>query len=159
MLKIYDLDESLKNKNVQAFLKCLRLGEGTLNDSGYNIIVGGGRFSDFSGHPGVRVKIPRYNVVSTAAGAYQIIKPTWTGLVNQYGFKDFTPLNQDRAAVALIAGRNALRDVVSGNFYMAIQKCSKEWASLPGSTAGQRIENISAVKKVYLDNGGEIKGE
>lgn len=159
MLKIYDLDEALKNKNVQAFLKALRLGEGTLNDNGYTTIVGGGKFSDFSKHPEIRVKIPRYNVVSTAAGAYQIIKPTWAGLVKQYGFRDFTPLNQDRAAVALIAGRNALRDVVGGNFYVAVSKCAKEWASLPGSTAGQRVENIAAVKKVYLDNGGEIKGE
>jgi muramidase (phage lysozyme) len=153
------LIDALQESNVKAFLKAIRLGEGTSDDMGYRRIVGGQTFSDFSKHPNVRVWIPRYEVWSTAAGAYQIIGPTWRGLVSQYQFPDFQPRTQDAACVALIAGRKALHNVIEGRFFDAVKKCSAEWASLPGSTAGQRVENIDAVKDVYLKNGGIIIGE
>lgn len=149
-----DLQAALGNRNVRAFLKAIRLGEGTSDPAGYYRIVGGGSFSNCSQHPAVRVYIGRYKVWSTAAGAYQIIFPTWQGLVRMYGFEDFCPDSQDEAAVALIAGRKALEDVKAGRFEDAVAKCSLEWASLPGSTAGQRTEPLAAVRKVYEDAGG-----
>ena len=148
------LQEALKHQNVQAFLKAIRLGEGTDDEAGYNRIVGGQQFADDSIHPHVRVFLPKYQVYSTAAGAYQIIFPTWQKLCQQYSFPDFTPESQDEAAVALIAGRHALEDVIAGRLKEAVQKCTMEWASLPGSTAGQRTESFDAVEKVYLANGG-----
>lgn len=151
-----DLKRSLENKNVTAFLKAIRLGEGTTDDMGYRTIVGGGTFTDESRHPGVRVWIERYKVWSTAAGAYQIIRPTWAGLQKQYGFEDFTPDTQDEAAVALIVGRRALDDVVAGRFAVAVEKCAPEWASLPGSKAGQRTETLASVLRVYLAAGGVV---
>ena len=96
-----DLQAALENANVRAFLRAIRLGEGTSDEAGYYRIVGGGSFSDDSKHPGVKVYIQRYDVYSTAAGAYQIINGTWNGLVRQYGFTDFSPESQDLAAVAL----------------------------------------------------------
>lgn len=152
----HDLQDALKLVNVTAFLKAIRLGEGTSGPLGYHTIVGGGSFSDDSHHPNVRVYIERYKVYSTAAGAYQIIRPTWDGLVRQYGFPDFSPECQDEAAVALIEGRRALDDVISGDFEAAVGKCNAEWASLPGSTAGQRTEKMEAVLAVYLANGGTV---
>lgn len=152
-----DLRKALDNKNVHAFLKAIRLGEGTSDEpGGYYRIVGGQMFNDDSQHPNVRVYIKRYNVWSTAAGAYQIIGPTWRALVRQYEFEDFSPDCQDEAAVALIAGRKALEDVKAGRFEEAVAKCSLEWASLPGSTAGQRTEDIAAVREVYILNGGTV---
>lgn len=151
-----DLQQFLKDTNVMAFLAAIRLGEGTSDDAGYYRVVGGGTFTDDSCHPNRRVFIPRYNVYSTAAGAYQIIRPTWLGLKAQYDFPDFTPECQDEAAVALIAGRGALDDVVDGRFEDAVNKCSKEWASLPGSKAGQRTEAMEDVLAVYLNHGGTL---
>ena len=151
-----DLQDALKSTNVRAFLRAIRLGEGTSDEAGYNRIVGGGTFTDDSVHPHVRVFIPRYNVYSTAAGAYQIIFPTWTGLCRQYSFPDFTPESQDEAAVALIAEKGALADVKAGRLADAVAKCAAVWASLPGSTAGQRTEDYAAVEKVYTDNGGTL---
>ena len=141
---------------MRAFLRCLRLGEGTLDEGGYNRIVGGQMFTDYAQHPNVRVFIKRYNVHSTAAGAYQIINRTWRALLRQYDFPDFSPECQDEAAVALIAGRLALNDVIAGRFETAIQKCAQEWASLPGSNAGQRKETIDAVRQAYLEAGGTV---
>lgn len=151
-----DLKAALEHTNVGAFLQAIRLGEGTLGPLGYNTIVGGGTFSDDAQHPNVRVFLPRWNVYSTAAGAYQIINPTWRGLLKQYDFPDFSPDSQDQAAVALIAGRHALEDVISGEFANAVEKCSQEWASLPGSKAGQRTESYDAVLAVYQENGGTL---
>lgn len=151
-----DLQGHLEHPNVRAFLKAIRLGEGTLDERGYNRIVGGEEFEDFSQHPRQRIYIPRYKVYSTAAGAYQIIWPTWETLQTRYDFPDFSPQCQDEAAVALIDGRHALWDVKQGKLLVAVDKCALEWASLPGSTAGQRTEKFENVKAVYLDNGGTI---
>lgn len=153
------LTEALQNTNVRAFLKAIRLGEGTSDEGGYSRIVGGGTFTDFAKHPNKRVWIPAYAVFSTAAGAYQIINPTWVGLAKQNGFADFMPETQDKAAVALIKGRKALELIIAGQFFSAVAKCAPEWASLPGSKAGQRTEDMEAVKKVYIDNAGVIDEE
>jgi len=142
--------------NVIAFLRAIRLGEGTSDEAGYYRVVGGGTFTDDSRHPNVRVYIQRYRVHSSAAGAYQIIRPTWDGLVRQYGFENFSPECQDEAAVALIAEKGALDDVIAGRLKDAIHKCRNVWASLPGSEAGQRTESLAAVEKVYLDSGGVL---
>ena len=150
------LKAALQEPNVQAFLRAIRLGEGTSDEAGYNRIVGGGTFADDSVHPHVRVFLPKYQVYSTAAGAYQIIFPTWTALCKQYDFPDFTPESQDEAAVALIVGRGALNDVLLGDLKTAVQKCAAEWASLPGSTAGQRTESYQSVENEYLAHGGKL---
>lgn len=150
------LRDALENKNVRAFLMALRLGEGTLGDIGYYTIVGGQTFDDDSKHPKIAVFLPRYGVKSTAAGAYQIIWPTWQGLVKQYGFSDFSPDTQDECAVALIVEKRALDDVIAGRLSEAIGKCSAIWASLPGSKAAQRIESFSSIEKLFLSSGGTL---
>ena len=152
-----DLQAALQQTNVRAFLRAIRLGEGTSDEAGYNRIVGGGTFTDDSVHPHVKVFLPKYNVYSTAAGAYQIIFPTWTGLCKQYNFPDFGPDSQDEAAVALIAEKHALDDVVAGRLPNAVSKCAEIWASLPGATSGQRTESMNAVQQVYLSNGGTLE--
>ena len=151
-----DLKAVLEIVNVRAFLAAIRLGEGTSSPLGYHTIVGGQTFTDDSKHPNVRVWIERYKVWSTAAGAYQFIRPTWDGLVRQYGFPDFSPDCQDEGAVALIAERGALADIEAGSLAAAIHKCRNVWASLPGAEAGQRTESYAAVRKVYVDAGGAL---
>ena len=108
------LQRHLENGNVRAFLKAIRLGEGTTDDMGYYRIVGGGTFTDDSTHPRVKVHIEKYDLYSTAAGAYQIIWPTWKNLMMRYAFPDFSPECQDEAAVALIdeIGRASCRERV-----------------------------------------------
>ena len=155
-MTLQGLRDALENQNVRAFLYAIRLGEGTSDEAGYYRIVGGGTFSNDGSHPNVKVYIQRYDVYSTAAGAYQIIRGTWNGLVRQYGFQDFSPENQDLAAVALIVEKRALDDVKAGRLAAAVAKCAPIWASLPGSTAGQRTEDYAAVEKEYTDHGGTL---
>jgi muramidase (phage lysozyme) len=122
----------LENPNVRTFLDFLGKAEG----ADYNVIVGGGKFEDFSKHPGI-VGLRTKSGPSTAAGKYQITKRTYNDIAPKLKITDFSPESQDRIAVALIRRRGALNDVVNGNWNTAIEKLGKEWASLPTSPYAQ----------------------
>jgi len=148
-----NINEALKNTNVQAFLRVIRAGETSQDDIAYRTMFGGGTFASFNDHP--RVKNSAAGLVSTAAGAYQFLERTWDGLDAKYNFPDFSPATQDFAAVALILGRGALDDVLAGRFEQAVRKCNKEWASLPWSPYGQPTRTIEQARAVYEAYGGK----
>jgi len=148
---------SAAHPNVQAFLRAIRLGEGTADEDGYRRIVGGKLFDAPPWeHPREYVYIQRINNYSSAAGAYQFLWKTWFNLERQFGLEDFSPENQDLGAIALIGGRGALEDVKEGNIAEAVRKCSKEWASLPGAGYGQREEKLDVVLAEYQKHGGVL---
>lgn len=153
------LQDALLSKNVQAFLRAIRLGEGTSDKNGYRRLVGGGEFDGYDRHPGRKVWIERYQIWSSAAGAYQFIMPTWNGLVSEWGFDDFSPTTQDEAAVALILEKNALKFVMAGRIPEAVDRCKKIWASLPGSPYGQRTESMDRFVEEYVRHGGKLAEE
>lgn len=143
-------------RNLRAFMRAIRLGEGTAGPDGYRTIVGGALFDDYSDHPRQLVWINRINDYSSAAGAYQIIRRTWDGVQAKLGLPDFSPESQDRACVELIRQRGGLRLAMNGEFAAAVQKCRKEWASLPGAGYGQREEPLARLQTEYLNAGGQL---
>lgn len=149
-----DMERALKNRNVQAFLKLIRTGEGTLGPAGYRTMFGGSRFNDFSSHP--YRAISKSGITSTAAGAYQFLDKTWNSVSKKYGLSDFSPRSQDIAALALIKQRGALEDVMAGRFDAAIAKCNKEWASLPGSPYGQPTLTYDKARQVLASAGANF---
>ena len=155
------LVDALTHGNVRAFLRMLRHGEGTAGEDGYRVMFGGGLFDSFADHPrqAITRKLGGNPITSTAAGAYQFLSRTWDGLVKQYGFADFSPMNQDLGAVALIKGRKALDDVIAGRFEDAVRKCAREWASLPGSPYGQPVVTMARARQEYEDAGGTYSAE
>ena len=118
--------------------------------SSYNIIVGGSSFDSFAKHPGkVGFRYPKDHPDkslagkgSTAAGRYQITKTTWDTVAKRLGLKDFSPANQDRAAIYLASerykretGRDLETDLNSQDPRVIAsigQALSGEWTSLPG---------------------------
>ena len=148
-----DFQRALSSPYLQAFLEVIRTGEGTLGSDGYRTHFGGSLFSSFADHPRkvIRAKSGGKPLHSSAAGAYQFLSKTWDGLVKQYGFSDFSPASQDEAAVALIAGRGALEDILAGRFEEATKKCAKEWASLPGSPYGQPTLSAARAQSIYTN--------
>lgn len=118
--------------------------------------MGGGLFDDFSDHPRIKVWIPSINNYATAAGAYQIRRQTWDGVQAKLGLPDFSPASQDRACVELIRQRGGLRLAMNGEFAAAVQKCRKEWASLPGAGYGQREESLARLQAEYINAGGVL---
>ncbi len=145
---------ALANPNMRAFLRVIRAGESSQGDEAYRMIVGGGFFDSFDDHPRRLVHIKSLGVDSTAAGCYQFLSRTWDGCVKALSLPDFSPPVQDIAAVYLIRGRGALQDVLAGNLDVAIAKCAREWASLPGSPYGQPTRSMAQAKATYEQYGG-----
>lgn len=149
-----ELRAALQNANVRAFLRVIREGESSQDDSAYTIQYGGKHFEGFADHP--RNAISAGGITSTAAGAYQFLERTWDNLVRQYGFPDFSPACQDEAAVALIAGRKALNALIDGDLPAVLDRCSWEWASLPPSRYGQSVLDAGRVYATYAKWGGVL---
>lgn len=158
-----DLIGCLDNANVKAFLRVIRAGEGTADEAGYRRHFGGDLFESFADHPrrAITAGLGRNQYTSTAAGAYQFLARTWDGLVRPFGqggigLADFTPRSQDIGALALIDGRKALDDVLAGRIEVAIGKCAREWASLPGSPYGQPTRTMAQALATYAEHGGVL---
>lgn len=142
--------------NVYAFLGMLRVSEGTAGPNGYRTLVGGTLFDSFADHPRIVVALPNLGIKSSAAGAFQMLARTWDGVRAKLGLVDFSPASQDRAAIELIRQRGALADVRAGRFAVAVEKCKKEWASLPGAGYGQRENKLTMLQAAYLKAGGVL---
>lgn len=133
---------------IRAFMQMIRFCEGTSSPKGYSTIFGGQQFSDYSDHPRIAIVTPKYN--TTAAGAYQILAPTWDGLVRAHGdLTDFTPEKQDMACYYLLQQRKALPLIRKNDITGAIQACVNEWASLPGSKYGQPTKGLEQAIAAY----------
>jgi muramidase (phage lysozyme) len=145
----------LDDPNVKAFFAVIRAGEGTSDSGGYSRHYGGKAFDDFSDHPRIAITAGRWT--STAAGAYQFLSRTWDECASALGLADFSPKNQDLAALFLIDRRKALEDVLAGRIEQAISKCNREWASLPGSPYGQPVRTMEQALATYRAHGGELE--
>ena len=146
---------------IRAFLRMIRVAEGTTGEKGYETLFGGESFitdygKDWSDHPRVMISTGGYR--STAAGAYQVMAYTWddqyagTRLRAMYQISSFSPAMQDRYAVALLRHKvrgNPLKDIIDDKFEDAVHKCSWEWASLPPGRYGQPIRRMDEVIEVY----------
>ena len=105
---------------------------------GYDVLVGGGLFTDLSKHPEKLVRL-NSTLSSIAAGRYQFLKRTWASLQARLKLPDGR-LSQDKGRIELIRGRRALDAVKAGHFDRAVALCAKEWASLPG-VSQQQVTN------------------
>ena len=94
--------------------------------------------------------------VSTAAGAYQFIKPTWQTLKAQIRASDFGPGSQDAAAIQLLKNIGAYDRIRAGDLSGAVARASGQWASLPGSKAGQGGKSMSQVVAMFAAAGGAV---
>lgn len=152
------LDRALRARNVQAFLRVIREGESSQDDSAYRMVFGGGFIESMAYHPRkpITERLGGKAITSSAAGAYQFLSSTWDECAAELGLTDFGHDAQDLAAVYLIHRRGAFDDVVQGRIELAIKKCNREWASLPGSPYGQPVITLERALDTYKRWGGEI---
>lgn len=145
-------------KNRFAFLTMIAISEGTYGhgDNGYNVVVGGDLFHDYSTHPNEKVWIKRIGKFSTAAGRYQVLYRLWVSYQRQLKLPDFGHDSQDKIALQLIKECHAIDDVDAGRFTDAVDKCRSRWASLPGAGYNQRENELSTLKQAYINAGGVI---
>ncbi|MDN3218811.1 glycoside hydrolase family 24 protein [Pseudomonas nunensis] len=155
---------TIEEARIRAFLRMLKIGEGTAGLEGYEHLFGGESFikdygKTFADHPRLlmekTVKKTGEVISSTAAGAYQVMKYVWDDpniikLRKEHGITDFTPAMQDRYCVVILKyRRDALPEIMRGDIKAAIKKCNKEWASLPGSPYGQPTVKLEDVVAEY----------
>jgi len=149
------------NPQRKAFLDAIAVGEGTdngrqkTNHNGYDVIVGGGLFTDFSDHPRKLVQL-NPQLKSTAAGRYQLLSRFFDAYKKSLNLPDFSPSSQDQIALQQIAERGALADVDAGRIKDAVKKCRTIWASMPGSPYGQRTETMDDFIKYFTAAGGKV---
>ena len=151
------MDPALMKK---ALLASIARGESS--GYGYDMMLGGGRISDLSKHPGVLNSSPYGS--STAAGRYQFLKSTWDEEAKKYGYKDFSPETQDTAAWNLArdvysrkTGRRLEDDLASGDpktLNNISSTLSGTWTSLPGGPQPNSNWKDKDFASVYNENLG-----
>lgn len=158
-------------RNLSAFLYMIGCAETSQldMDSGiaYRRFYGNSLFSNFADHPvltGEKRGVPLSDemcrnagfgpgCVSTAAGAFQITRPTWEDVrkAGTWGpaITDFSPTSQQEAARRVLILCGALPYVMGGSFNRGLELASSRWASLPGSTAKQNPKSVERVLSFY----------
>lgn len=151
------VDELLRNKNVVAFLRVIRERESHNRDESAYRIMNGGQY--FTAPPWVHPGRVFPGGTTTAAGAYQVTKRTWGWVAAEMGLKDFSPANQDRFAVGVLAWLGAINDVVAGNTRAAYTRVSRDagWTSLPGGS--QQKQTAEQADAVFVKYGGRLSGK
>lgn len=146
---------------ISATLVALATAEGTAADAvgGYGRVVRGTvlkspnnpaligqtgvTITDFT-HPNILVQV-NANLTGTAAGRYQFLYGTWSGL----NLGDFGSHNQDIGAVMLLQQAGSIKPLLKGNVAQAVSNANGTWASLPGSPYGQRTVTLSDFNDTY----------
>lgn len=153
-ITLEQLQAARNDPNVRRYLDAISWAEGTTKN-GYYTTFGGGRIDDLSRHPN-KVWGRTGDGPTTATGRYQFIGSTFNNLQKKYGLKDFGEESQDLAAIALIAEKGALNDVMSGNIDTANRKLSKTWASLPyNNSPHQKQRTVQDFEKAWNGLGGK----
>lgn len=158
------------NANVAAALTMLATSEGTQRAADpYRVCYAYHHtIQDLTYHPaedrpdgsppewiGERITVGKYaGQLSSAAGRYQINRPTWLRLKALLQLPDFTPPSQDDACIQLIKECGALSLINQGAVADAITLLHGTWASLPGSTAGQPTSSFASLIQTYTEAGG-----
>ena len=147
------------NNQRKAFLDMLAWSEGTDNgrqktrNHGYDVIVGGELFTDYSDHPRKLVTL-NPKLKSTGAGRYQLLSRWWDAYRKQLGLKD--PLRKTDRCTAADYERGALPmiDVVTSG--QAIDRCSNIWLTA-GAGYGQLVYGIYSLIAKFKEAGGTVR--
>lgn len=145
---------------VRAYMRMLRVGEGTVGDKGYTTRFGG-TFSDMTTHPQIIEHRGKY--YSSAAGAYQIMGYNFkwlngeqldennipTGVyepyhdyIKKYKIPDYSQISQDKLCIIIMKHkRNGILDLIVKDKIEEATEIygSYEWASLPPGRYGQPV--------------------
>ncbi len=158
--------------NVRAFLEAIARAEGTAGQADpYRVCYSyAWTIKSFSDHPAISgewkgaplsdamCRAAGFNpgCVSTAAGKYQITKPTWSKLKTRLRLADFGPSSQDAAAVELLRESGALDFAKAGKVADAVTAARRIWASLPGAGYAQPERSLSWVQAQFTAAGGTL---
>jgi muramidase (phage lysozyme) len=133
----------------RTLLDTIAYAEGTRGrgQDGYNVQFSYVYFSSCVDHPRRIQSSGGYS--SDAAGRYQFLSTTWDSL----GYAAFTPDNQDRGGMKLVAQRGfsvpVSRAMNATEFSNLMSRISWEWASLPPGRYGQPSYSLGTMRAEY----------
>jgi len=144
-----------RHPRVRALLDTIAFAEGTDNPEGYRTIFSYKYFDDFSDHPR-QVHCVEYQgkeLCSSAAGRYQFLRKTWDRVRDTLNLPDFSPKNQDRAAIYLMYEKDALEPLLRPEYDLSevFARINTEWASIPGAPYGQKVRDAAELERVFKD--------
>ena len=149
------------NNQRKAFLDMLAWSEGTDNgrqktrNHGYDVIVGGELFTDYSDHPRKTCHAKPKTQINRRR-TLPLLSRWWDAYRKQLGLKDFSPKSQD-AVLQQIKERGALPMIDRGDIRQAIDRCSNIWASLPGAGYGQFEHKADSLIAKFKEAGGTVR--
>jgi len=168
----FQTERNMQDANTKAFLTMIAWAEGTERAPDPYRVVFGYRHTiqDLSDHPAITGEWRGERLsdamcrgaglgpgcISTAAGRYQMIRPTWLRAKRALGLDDFGPASQDLAAVWLLRQRKAIPLIEQGRVAEAVALARAEWASLPGNQAGQPQRRMTDLLTAYEVAGGTL---
>ncbi len=148
-----------KDPRVKAFLDLLAHGEGTsyhpevkmLPDQYRISFCNDGKIASFKDHPRKKCcnRVGDRIICATAAGRYMFLQRTWDWVREKLALNDFSPTNQDLAAIYLLMESGALDEILKNNIKGAIAKASRFWAPMPGSSYNQPQTKLSELLGIY----------
>ncbi len=148
-----------KDIRVKAFLDLLAHGEGTsyhpevkIAADQYRIsFCNKGKIKTFKDHPREKCCNPVGSrvICATAAGRYMFLQKTWDWVKNTIELRDFSPVNQDIAAVFLLVVSGAMHEILVNNIKGAITKASRFWAPMPGNMYNQPQTKVAELLAIY----------
>ena len=140
------------NQYEKALLETISQVEGTSGPDGYRTMFGGGKFQAPPWkHPDRVVRSGGY--ASAAAGKYQFMPGTWERASKALGLSDFSPANQDKAAlwlVKVVRGVDPSKQLTVSDFEIL----GKEWAGL-SPYYGQTGRTAAQSYNIYIE---KLKG-
>ena len=132
-------------------------GRQKTRNHGYDVIVGGELFTDYSDHPRKLVTLKPKTQINRRRDCYQLLSRWWDAYRKQFGLKDFSPKSQDAVALQQIKERGALPMIDRGDIRQAIDRCSNIWASLPGAGYGQFEHKADSLIAKFKEAGGTVR--
>ena len=146
----------------KAFLDMPAVGGETDNgrqktrNHGYDVIVGGELFTDYSDHPRKLVTL-NLNLNQQAPDAQLLSPLVGCLLASSLPESTFSPKSQDAVALQQIKERGALPMIDRGDIRQAIDRCSNIWASLPGAGYGQFEHKADSLIAKFKEAGGTVR--
>ena len=142
--------------NRMPFLNVIAHALGMPLSGGYDMTASGTRFRSFSDHPRIRYFDPDKHEYTTAAGRYGVTDAVYDRYIRKGLVPDFSPTSQDFIAIQQMADCRALPSIDKGNFWIAVEKCSRQWEELRKAMIGKNGNFLHELLTVFEQSGGVI---
>ena len=129
-------------------------GRQKTRNHGYDVIVGGELFTDYSDHPRKLVTLnPKLKLRRTLPASFPLV-----GCLPQAAWPErLLSESQDAVALQQIKERGALPMIDRGDIRQAIDRCSNIWASPPGAGYGQFEHKADSLIAKFKEAGGTVR--